>query len=106
SILFAAVLVTPRAVMLYALELAWATRRFGARRRASGSVVAPDRRMSSDVMMNTDAGASARRSGRLDTDVIWRLASCSSDSSASSRVVGTVDWPWAPLARKRNAIAA
>jgi hypothetical protein len=43
-------LLKPRELIAYELELVRATWRFGARRNASGSVRAPERRMSSLVM--------------------------------------------------------
>jgi hypothetical protein len=52
----------PRALMAQPLALARATCRLGARRKASGRLVAPERRMSSPVMTKTEVGASDRRS--------------------------------------------
>jgi hypothetical protein len=75
----------PRALMAYALALACATCRFGASRSASGRLLAPERRMSSAVMTNTEAAASERRSGRFDTEVISTLASSSSERSTRFR---------------------
>ena len=51
----------PRALIAYWFVSARATSRFGARRSASGSVVAPLRRMSSAVITYTDAGGRRER---------------------------------------------
>src|SRR5437867_8932253 len=71
--------------MAYELALARATSRLGASLRASGRRVAPERRMSSPVITNTDAGASRSRSACFETEVTWMLPSSSILSSARSR---------------------
>ncbi|MCE3272869.1 MAG: hypothetical protein K0S57_3266 [Ramlibacter sp.] len=82
----------PRALMAYWPELRRATCRLGASRRASGRLVALERRMSSPLITNTDAGALRRLSGRPLTEVTGRSLSCSSDSSA--RLPGPVATTW------------
>jgi hypothetical protein len=47
----ASVLLKPRALTAPWVALTWATWRFGASRRASGMLDAPERRMSSPVMI-------------------------------------------------------
>src|SRR3954462_4994958 len=60
-----------------------ATCRFGARRNASGMLLAPERRISSALITYIDAAASDRRSAWRETDVISILPSCSSERSAN-----------------------
>src|SRR5512132_836680 len=80
--------------------------RFGARRSASGMLVARERRMSSAVMTKTDAGASDSRSSRRDTEVTTTLANCSSDRSASSDADAGIDALASPAAQTQSAIVA
>jgi hypothetical protein len=69
------------------------TCRPGARRSASGSVVAPARRMSSAVMTNTEAAASDSGSARLDTEVISMAPSSSRLISRRRASDACCAWP-------------
>jgi hypothetical protein len=79
SILSAVPASPPRALAMYWLASPRTTMRFGARRSASATEVAPERRMSSAVITKMDAGASTSRSSRRETEVTLRFASCSSE---------------------------
>ena len=78
----------PRALIAYELALMRATSTLGASLKASGRRVAPERRMSSPVITNMDAGASRSRSACFDTEVTWMLPSSSMLRSARSRDCG------------------
>ena len=91
SILLARTLLNPRALIAYWLLSARATWRFGARRRASGMLVAPERRMSSALITKIDAATSMSLSSRRDTDVTMMWLSCSrliSTRSGAAAIVG------------------
>lgn len=74
-----AVVPKPRAEIAWLLEVTRATCRLGARRSASGSVCAPDRRMSSFVMTYMEAAAVLSGVGRFATEVISIRVRSSSD---------------------------
>src|SRR5207248_1688043 len=75
----------PRALIAYCVLSKRATCRLGARRSASGIVVAPERRISSAVMTKSDAGTATSRSSRFEADVTTICESCSRLSSVRSR---------------------
>src|SRR5712692_10519295 len=85
--------------MAHELELIRATSRFEARRKASGRLEAPERRMSSPVMTWIADAVSDNFSGRLETEVTSTSMSCSrlnffsavGDDSASG--VWATPWP-------------
>jgi hypothetical protein len=80
SSLLPTALLKPRALMAYCAGSMRATFRLAASRRASGNVVAPERRMSSWVITWIAEGASASFSGRFETEV-------TSSSSSSSTLI-------------------
>src|SRR3989441_5047316 len=75
--LLAVVLLNPRALMAQSRELTCATCKLVARRRASGRLEAPERRMSCWVMTWMAEATCANLSGRLETEVTSRFISCS-----------------------------
>ncbi len=86
----------PRAVIAYWPALILATSRFGASRNASGRLAAPDRRMSSAVITNTDAGAWLNGSARLETDITVSLPRSSSEKSRKLSTAGSGGPPALP----------
>lgn len=83
-------LLKPRAATTHELELRRATWSPGTSLNASGTIVAPERLMSSPVTIDTAAGAARRRSSTRDTDVTSSAISSSTLSFFSSRIVGRV----------------
>src|SRR3989440_967020 len=75
--LLAVVLLNPRALMAHWRESTCATWRLVARRRTSGRLEAPERRMSSCVMTWMAEAACASLSGRFETEVTSTFMSCS-----------------------------
>src|SRR2546422_4948629 len=95
SSLLAVVLLNPRALIAHWRESTCATSRFEAKRNASGSLVAPERRMSSWVITWVAEDACDSFSGRLETDVTSRFISCSSVSLLSAPGDAAVSGCWA-----------
>src|SRR5207253_8712734 len=77
SSLLAVVLLNPRALMAHCRESTCATCRLVARRRASGRLVTPERRMSSWVMTWMAEATCVSLSGRFETEVTSTFMSCS-----------------------------
>src|SRR6266511_3790935 len=75
--LLAVVPLNPRALIAHWRESTCATCRLVARRRASGRLEAPERRMSSCVMTWMAEAACDSLSGRFETEVTSRFISCS-----------------------------
>ena len=92
----------PRIETAHLLASILATSTPGTIRSSSGTLVAPERRMSSGPMTNTAAAASATRCGRLDTEV----TSTSISSSRLSLVKSTSAAPWASAEASVAAVAA
>src|SRR3569833_605783 len=74
----------PRERTDHEVDVSRATNRPGTNLRASGTVVAPERRMSSAVSIDTAAAAFRRLSGVLDTEVTSTSISCSMLSRLSA----------------------
>src|SRR5438067_4556953 len=101
-------LLKPRALIAYCVASMRATSRLGARRRASGSEVAAERRMSSPVITKTEAAASWTDAGRPVTEVTGmrpRSSRPRSPRSALGAGPGS-DAPAQPAARSGAASAA
>ena len=79
-------LLKPRPLIAYCTVSIRATWRFGASRKASVRVVAPLRRMASEVSTKIDAAASESGSLRLETEVTRRSSSSSTDRFFSALV--------------------
>src|SRR6266446_1187839 len=75
--LLASPLLKPRALMAHCRESSWATCRLGAKRRASGILVAPERRMSSPVITWIAEAVVHSGSGRRETEVTSRFINSS-----------------------------
>src|SRR6266568_7667604 len=75
--LLAVVLLKPRAPMAHWRESTCATCKLVARRRTSGRLDAPERRMSSCVITWIAEAVCDSRSGRFETEVTCRFISCS-----------------------------
>ena len=102
SSLLPTALLNPRALMAYCTASTRATCRLGARRRASGRVLAPDRRISSELMTKIEAGALPSFSVRLETEVTSTCISSSSESFLSD----VVDWASAGPPNTSDSITA
>jgi hypothetical protein len=74
----------PRAVIPYVLASSRATWRFGASRRTSGMLFAPERRIASFVMTKTAAAAWFSGSATFETEVTLIWASSSIESRLRS----------------------
>src|SRR5438876_7342623 len=93
--LLAVVLLKPRAPMAHWRESTCATCKLVARRRASGRLDAPERRMSSCVITWIAEAVCDSRSGRFETEVTCRFISCSILSFFKASADGLESGCWA-----------